>query len=206
MSIELWLSFVLASFLVIASPGPAVALLVMTGINQGRKAALAMLPGFFLGDLVAMSLSFAGVGALLMASAELFTIVKWLGVLYLLYLGIKMWRESSQLNDLEASGANIKQGTAKAFWVTLLNPKSILFFMAFMPQFITHNQPLAPQLAILFTTFLVIGVISDLSYTLLSTTSRQLMTARFRRLLHRCGAGSLIGAGVLMTVMRRPTG
>ena len=137
--IELWLSFVLASFLVIASPGPAVALLVVTGINQGRNAALAMLPGFFLGDLVAMSLSFAGVGALLMASAELFAMVKWLGVLYLLYLGIKMWCESGQLNDLEASGANVQQGTAKAFWVTLLNPKSILFFMAFMPQFI--NKP-----------------------------------------------------------------
>ncbi|WP_386080775.1 LysE family translocator [Vreelandella sp. F11] len=151
-----------------------------------------------------MSLSFAGVGALLMASAELFAMVKWLGVLYLLYLGIKMWRESGQLNDLEASGANVKQGTAKAFWVTLLNPKSILFFMAFMPQFINQTQPLAPQLAILFTTFLVIGIISDLGYTLLSTTSRQLMSARFRRLLHRCGAGSLIGAGVLMTVMRRP--
>ncbi|MGP9766136.1 LysE family translocator [Halomonas sp. AOP13-D3-9] len=204
MSIELWLSFVLASFLVIAAPGPAVALLVMTGINQGRRAALAMLPGFFLGDLVAMSLSFAGVGALLMASAELFTLVKWLGVIYLLYLGIKMWRESGQLNNLEAAGASVKQGTAKAFWVTLLNPKSILFFMAFMPQFINQSLPLAPQLAILFTTFLVIGLISDLGYTLLSTTSRQLMNARFRRLLHRCGAGSLIGAGVLMTVMRRP--
>lgn len=177
----------------------------MTGINQGRKAALAMLPGFFLGDLVAMSLSFAGAGALLMASAELFAIVKWLGVGYLLYLGIKMWRESGQLNDLEGSGANVKQGTAKAFWVTLLNPKSILFFMAFMPQFINPTQPLAPQLAILFTTFLLLGVISDLGYTILSTTSRQLMTAKFRCLLHRCGAGSLIGAGVLMTVLRRPT-
>ncbi|EHJ94554.1 LysE family translocator [Vreelandella boliviensis] len=150
-------------------------------------------------------LSFAGVDALLMASAELFAIVKWLGVVYLLYLGIKMWRESGQLNDLEASGANIKQGTAKAFWVTLLNPKSILFFMAFMPQFINQSQPLAPQLAILFTTFLVMGVISDLGYTLLSTTSRKLMTAKLRRLLHRCGASSLIGAGVLMTVMRRPS-
>ena len=77
--------------------------------------------------------------------------------------------------------------------------------MAFMSQFINQTQPLAPQLAILFATFLVIGVISDLGYTLLSTTSRQLMTAKFRRLLHRCGAGSLIGAGVLMTLMRRPT-
>ncbi|MCH4813702.1 LysE family translocator [Vreelandella neptunia] len=206
MSIELWLSFVLASFLVIASPGPAVTLLVMTGINHGRKAALAMLPGFFLGDLMAMSLSFAGVGALLMASAELFAILKWLGVFYLLYLGIKMWRESGQLNDLESTGVNVKQGTAKAFWVTLLNPKSILFFMAFMPQFVNQTQPLAPQLAILFTTFLALGLFSDLGYTLLSTTSRQLMTAKFRRLLHRCGAGSLIGAGVLMMVMRRPAG
>ncbi len=78
--------------------------------------------------------------------------------------------------------------------------------MAFMPQFVNQTQPLAPQLAILFTTFLALGLFSDLGYTLLSTTSRQLMTAKFRRLLHRCGAGSLIGAGVLMMVMRRPAG
>lgn len=86
MPLELWLSFCLASLLIIASPGPAVALLVATGVNRGRRAALAMLPGFFLGDLLAMTLSFAGVGALLMASAELFQVLKWLGAAYLLYL------------------------------------------------------------------------------------------------------------------------
>ncbi|MHB0775619.1 LysE family translocator [Halomonas sp. WWR20] len=204
MSLELWLSFLLASFLIIASPGPAVALLITTGINQGREAALAMLPGFFLGDLVAMSLSFAGVGALLMASAELFGIIKWLGAAYLIYLGTKMWREAGHLNDLESAGANIHLGTAKAFLVTVLNPKSILFFMAFMPQFVAPGQPLLPQLSILFSTFLCVGVVTDLGYTLLSTSGGRLLTTRFRRILHRCGAGSLLGAGVLMAVMRRP--
>lgn len=204
MSLELWLSFILASFLIVASPGPAVALLIATGLNQGRKAALAMLPGFFLGDLVAMSLSFAGVGALLMASAELFSVIKWLGAAYLIYMGIKMWREAGQLNDLEAAGAKLHIGTAKAFLVTVLNPKSILFFMAFMPQFVDPGAALLPQLAILFSTFLCIGVVTDLGYTLLSTTGGRLMTAKLRRVMHRCGAGSLVSAGLLMAVTRRP--
>nr|WP_163500876.1 LysE family translocator [Halomonas socia] len=204
MPLELWLSFCLASLLIIASPGPAVALLVTTGVNRGRRAALAMLPGFFLGDLLAMTLSFAGVGALLMASAELFQIFKWLGAAYLLYLGIKMWREAGQMGSLAPSGADIRLGTAKAFLVTALNPKSLAFFMAFMPQFVVPSQPLLPQLAILFSTFLALGVLSDLAYTFLATSGGQLLSARLRRLLHRTGAGSLIGASALVAAMRRP--
>ncbi|MCL4553442.1 LysE family translocator [Halomonas mongoliensis] len=204
MPLELWLSFCLASLLIIVSPGPAVALLVTTGINRGRRAALAMLPGFFLGDLLAMTLSFAGVGALLMASAELFQLFKWLGAAYLLYLGIKMWREAGRLGDLQPTGTDIRVGTAKAFLVTALNPKSLAFFMAFMPQFVTPSQPLLPQLAILFSTFLVIGVLSDLAFTFLATTGGRMLSARFRRILHRAGAGSLIGASALVAAMRRP--
>lgn len=204
MPLELWLSFCLASLLIIVSPGPAVALLVTTGINRGRRAALAMLPGFFLGDLLAMTLSFAGVGALLMASAELFQLFKWLGAAYLLYLGIKMWREAGRLGDLQPTGTDIRVGTAKAFLVTALNPKSLAFFMAFMPQFVTPSQPLLPQLAILFSTFLVIGVLSDLAFTFLATTGGCMLSARFRRILHRAGAGSLIGASALVAAMRRP--
>lgn len=204
MPLELWLSFCLASLLIIVSPGPAVALLVTTGINRGRRAALAMLPGFFLGDLLAMTLSFAGVGALLMASAELFQLFKWLGAAYLLYLGIKMWREAGRLGDLQPTGTDIRIGTAKAFLVTALNPKSLAFFMAFMPQFVTPSQPLLPQLAILFSTFLAIGVLSDLAFTFLATTGGRMLSARFRRILHRAGAGSLIGASALVAAMRRP--
>nr|WP_298415702.1 LysE family translocator [uncultured Halomonas sp.] len=204
MSLELWFSFALASLLILISPGPAVALLIATGINRGRKAALALLPGFFLGDLVAMTLSFAGVGALLMASAEWFSVFKWLGAAYLIYLGVKMWREAGQLGDLAPAGVNIRLGTAKAFLITVLNPKSILFFMAFMPQFVTTDRPLFPQLAILFSTFLMLGVLTDLSYTLLSTSGGKFLTARLRRVLHRGGAGCLIGAGALVATMRRP--
>ncbi|OBX37386.1 homoserine/homoserine lactone efflux protein [Halomonas elongata] len=205
MTLELWLSFVAASLLIVASPGPAVALLVTTGVTQGRRAALSLLPGYLLGDLAAMTLSFAGVGALLMASAELFGVLKWLGAAYLVYLGIRMWREAGQLGGLEDT-APVKLGmnTLKAFLVTMLNPKSLLFFLAFMPQFITPAQPALPQLVILGTTFLGVGLLSDLGYTLLSSSSGHLLTARFRRILHRGGGASLVGAGVAMAAMRRP--
>ncbi len=76
--------------------------------------------------------------------------------------------------------------------------------MAFMPQFVVLDQPLLPQLIILFSTFLCVGVVTDLGYTMLSTTGGQLMTVKFRRILYRCGASSLVGAGILMAVMRRP--
>ncbi|MES3677153.1 LysE family transporter [Halomonas elongata] len=81
--------------------------------------------------------------------------------------------------------------TLKAFLVTMLNPKSLLFFLAFMPQFITPAQPALPQLVILGTTFLGVGLLSDLGYTLLSSSSGHLLTARFRRILHRGGGAGL---------------
>ncbi|CAM4446249.1 LysE family translocator [Paenibacillus tarimensis] len=88
MTFELWISFVIASLLIIATPGPVVTLLVTTSISRGKSAAFSMIPGTFLGDLTSMLLSLAGVGALLLASPPLFNLLKWLGAAYLVYLGI----------------------------------------------------------------------------------------------------------------------
>ena len=203
MTVELWLSFVVASALLAASPGPVVTLLVTTGLNRGRGAALAMIPGIFLGELIAMCLSLAGAGAILLASAALFMIVKWLGAAYLIYLGARMWREAGRLEAIPPAVVARRSLATKAFLVSVLNPKGILFFVAFMPQFVEPKQPLVPQLVLLGATFLALGVLNDTLYALLSSTGRKLFGLRVRRLIHRLGAGGLIGSGLLAAGLRR---
>ncbi|ALM54681.1 lysine transporter LysE [Halomonas huangheensis] len=204
MSLEVWLSFVAASLVLVASPGPAVALMVSTGISRGRRAALSLIPGYFIGDLTAMVLSFAGLGALLMTSAKLFVLLKWLGAVYLIYLGWRMWRESHQLNNAEPATAGTKNLSAQAFLVSVLNPKSLLFFLAFMPQFLDPAAPAIPQLIILGMTFLCLGLINDIGYALLASSGGKLLSSPIQRLMHRAGGVCMVGAGMATAMLRRP--
>ena len=199
MPLDLWLAFVMASAVLLVMPGPVVTLLVATGLGQGRAAAIAMIPGVVLGDLVAMSLSMAGAGPLLLASATLFTIVKWLGAGYLVWLGVQMWRQARHLTPVISTRALGR----KAFLVNVLNPKAILFFVAFMPQFVTHAQPALPQLMVLGSTFLALSFVSNLGYALAAGSGGRLLSLRVRRLLHRCGGGAMIGAGIVTAGLRR---
>ncbi|WP_413616273.1 LysE family translocator [Halomonas cupida] len=203
MSLEVWLSFAAASLLLVIAPGPAVALMVSTGLSRGRRAALSLIPGYFFGDLVAMVLSFAGLGALLMTSAKLFVLLKWLGALYLVYLGWRMWREARQLGDAEPTVNGTRHLGAQAFLVSVLNPKSLLFFLAFMPQFIDPTTAAIPQLILLGLTFLGLGLFNDLAYALLSSSGGQMLRAPTRRLIHRTGAVCMVGAGLATAAIRR---
>ncbi|WCK55076.1 LysE family translocator [Aneurinibacillus sp. Ricciae_BoGa-3] len=96
MTFEIWISFVFASMLIIATPGPVVTLLITTSISRGKSAALFMIPGTFLGDLTAMLMSFADVGAILLTSPTLFTAMKLVGAAYLIYLGVRIWYDSDR--------------------------------------------------------------------------------------------------------------
>jgi threonine/homoserine/homoserine lactone efflux protein len=149
MTIELWLAFTLAAAGLIVIPGPTVLLVVGFGFSAGARAAFLSMIGVALGDIAAIALSFLGVGALLAVSAELFMLLKFAGALYLLYLGIKLWR--APVTPL-GEGAILPPPhgiIGKAFLVTFLNPKGILFFTAFMPQFIVGREPAVPQMLIL---------------------------------------------------------
>ncbi|MGB0499472.1 MAG: LysE family translocator, partial [Rubricella sp.] len=92
MTLEIWIAFTLASGVLLAIPGPTVMLVLATGIGRGRRAALGTVPGIALGDLTAMSVSLAGAGALLAASATAFTVLKLAGAAYLMWMGLKLWR------------------------------------------------------------------------------------------------------------------
>lgn len=139
MSFEIWLAFVAASTALLLIPGPTVLLILSYAIGQGERVALATVAGVALGDFIAMSASLAGLGALVLASATLFTVLKWVGAAYLVYLGLKLFKSAStaSLGDLEI----VKKTTSMTVFghavaVTALNPKSIVFFIAFVPQFI----------------------------------------------------------------------
>jgi|TARA_R110002012_G_scaffold96819_4_gene233129 threonine/homoserine/homoserine lactone efflux protein len=165
MDFQVWLAFVAASIALLLIPGPTVLLVLSYAISQGKRVAIATVGGGALGDFIAMPASLAGLGALVLASATLFTVLKWVGAVYLVYMGIKLFRSAStaSLDDLEEVTETSASGVfGHATALTALNPKSIVFFIAFVPQFVVVDSPLLPQFAILVVTFVGLAAINAL--------------------------------------------
>ncbi|MHA1108940.1 MAG: LysE family translocator [Alphaproteobacteria bacterium] len=207
MSLEIWIAFALASAVLLAIPGPTVMLVVSCALGRGRGSAWATVPGVALGDLTAMTVSLAGAGAVLAASATLFTVLKLCGAAYLVWLGIGLWRDVPAGLDI-ATGDRAPKDRRRMFWnayvVTALNPKSIVFFIAFVPQFVVADAPLLPQFAIMIATFVGLAAVNTSLWAVLVGEMRR----RFERpgtlkLINRAGGGFLIGAGVLTALARR---
>lgn len=163
--------------------------------------------GVALGDLVAMSASLAGLGALVLASAELFLLLKWVGAAYLIYLGIKLYRSAAtaSLDPVEdVADAAAGRVFAHAAAVTALNPKSIVFFIAFVPQFINPQATLLPQFGILIATFVGFAALNALAYALLGDKLRQrIRHPAVMPMLTRLGGGALVAMGVATAAIRR---
>ena len=168
MTFDLWASFTIATFILLVIPGPTILLVVSYALGQGRRTAFAMVAGVELGDLVAMSVSLMGLGAVMLASATLFTTMKWGGALYLAYIGIRMILGARQATARIASvsGKTGKRAFRDAAMVTVLNPKSIGFFVAFVPQFVEPEQPLFVQFLIMVITFVTLGTLNALAYAM----------------------------------------
>jgi threonine/homoserine/homoserine lactone efflux protein len=147
MTLSLWLAFVAASSILLIIPGPTVLLVVSYALGQGWRTALPMAIGVALGDFTAMTLSMLGLGALLATSATLFTILKWVGAIYLVWLGLKLWRAGGTLEAAPRTDAcRPRRMLGHAWLVTALNPKSITFFVAFLPPFLDpHADFLTPD-------------------------------------------------------------
>jgi len=206
MTLQLWIAFVAASTILLLIPGPTVLLVIGYALSDGRRSALSVLTGVALGDFVAMSLSVIGLGALLAASATAFAMLKWIGAAYLVYLGIAMWRRpvrpAGDLAARQRSSDLAKLG--HAFAVTVLNPKSIAFFVAFVPQFLTPAVPMSAQVPVLVATFVGLAVATNFAYAMAAGTLRERIRApRVLRALNRIGGGVLIGAGVATAALRR---
>jgi len=149
MSFEHWLAFAAASAILVAIPGPTVLLVISHALGHGRRAAMATVSGVAFGDLTAMTASMLGLGVLLQTTAALF-VLKAMGAIYLIYLGIKLWRAPSGLAavDVDAADTKPRRIFAHAYAVTALNSKSLIFFVALVPQFLDPHQPLPMQMSI----------------------------------------------------------
>lgn len=209
MPLDLWLTFVAASVVLLMIPGPTILLVLSYALSKGRSVALASAAGVALGDLVAMTASLAGLGALVMASATLFAVLKWVGAAYLIWLGVKLLRSTPSAGlDTITTGRDV---TARSVFghaaaVTALNPKSIAFFIAFVPQFLTPGAPLVPQFAILIATFVALATLNALAYALLADRLRRTIERpSVITGLTRTGGVALVGMGLATAILRRPT-
>jgi threonine/homoserine/homoserine lactone efflux protein len=162
MSLEIYIAYVFATMLILIIPGPTIILVVSQAVTHGRKSVVPLAAGVVFGDFTAMTLSLLGLGAIMSASATLFTIFKWIGALYLLYLGFNLWRANPKSDYSQNGKKDISPRSLfkSSSIVTALNPKGIAFFVAFLPQFINPNKPVFNQLLLLGGTFLFLALVS----------------------------------------------
>lgn len=206
MTLEVYIAFVVAAGILLVLPGPTILLVISHAVTHGRKAVIPLALGVTLGDFTAMTLSLLGLGAVLAVSAVLFSILKWAGAAYLIWLGVKLWRTTAGEHPAMAPEQEIPNGSLlrSAFVVTALNPKSIGFFVAFLPQFIQPGRPPLPQFILLGTTFLILAGLNAALYAVFAGTARETLTSpKNRTRFNRCGGTVLIGAGLLMAAMKR---
>lgn len=207
MSIELWLAFVAASAVLLVIPGPTILTVISYSLAHGRRANVPLVAAVALGDSTALVVSLVGLGALLSASAVWFTAIKWVGGLYLLYLGIKLLRAGLASAELAAPAAPGSRWTlfANTYLVTALNPKGIVFFVAFLPQFIDATADVAPQLWGLGATFVAMATLNATLYAVFAGSARRLLSSpRAQRRFNLLGGTLLSVAGVWALLARRP--
>lgn len=208
MSLEIWLGFIAASTVLLIIPGPTILTVISYSLSHGRKANIPLIVAVALADSTAMTLSLLGLGSILSTSALWFGVIKWIGGLYLLYLGIKLLLADVSSRDvtvLQQSGPRWKL-FVNTYLVTALNPKGIIFFAAFLPQFINADARVAPQLWILALTFIALSITNATLYVIFAGSARKLLaSSRVQRRFNLAGGSMLSVAGLWTLTSKQPT-
>jgi threonine/homoserine/homoserine lactone efflux protein len=211
MNIETWLAFCAASIVLLIIPGPTILAVISYSISHGLKAKIPLILAVALGDSTALLLSLLGLGTLLAKSVFWFQVIKWIGGLYLIYLGIKLLKEGFSYNK---NSQSVNQNNAfesswrlfvNTYLVTALNPKGMVFFIAFLPQFINHSTPDAAlglfssataQLTILAISFVMLATLNATLYAVFATKAQAyLASAKTQRIFNVSGGTLMCIAG-----------
>jgi len=202
---ELWITFLVATLVIVAIPGPTVLLIAGCALARGTGSALSTILGVALADVLVIALALGGAGALMARAPTLFAAMKLLGAAYLLYLGLALLRARPAEPERAWSGPARRRARSlvdaglQGFLVTLLNPKTFVFVLAFFPQFVDPARPAAPQLLLLGASFLALALPVATVYAVLGGQARQrLMDPRWGVVLSRAGGALLIAASLLM--------
>lgn len=205
METDLYIAFVLATTLLILMPGPIVTLTIANSLAHGTRAGLLTVSGTTLATAMLLLIGGFGMASALALLAEWFDWLRWLGAGYLIWLGVQQWRtEAHGLDDQQPIAKSPKKLFWQGFLVSITNPKTILFYAAFFPQFMDPIQPAGAQLLVLSLTFLVIATVLDFGYALLAGRLRPWLAGGRRGVIrNRLTGGLLIGVGVGLALARK---
>lgn len=206
MALSIWITYLVATIVLSVTPGPGVFSSISSGLHHGFRLGLWNGVGMQAANFTSVCLVSAGLGALLLASETVFSIVKWLGVAYLVYLGIVTWRAPARgfVDNGGDDARTPRQVFARGFLVNITNPKGIIFFVAILPQFIDVARPQAPQYAILAATTLVVDLVVMLGYTALAAKVLRVMRDGSRlRWVNRTLGTTFVAAGAALASFHR---
>lgn len=209
MALHTWLAFIGASVVILLIPGPTILLVIGDSLANRGRSSWSTVAGVAAGDTTSMAVSLAGAGALLAASAAAFTVLKLVGGSYLVYLGVKSIVSARHLRDnAPAATIPVRQKSARrrflsAWTVTALNPKSIIFFVAFVPQFISADQTFLSQSLILLPTFVCLAAANASMYALAAKLlANRLTSVAAQRRFGYTGGTVMVTAGTITLGMQ----
>jgi homoserine/homoserine lactone efflux protein len=206
MDLSVWITYFIATIILSVSPGPGVFSSISSGLHHGFRLGLWNGVGMQAANVIWVAVVSFGLGALLLASETLFNAVKWLGVAYLVYLGIVTWRAPARgfEEDRDDNAKTASEVFVRGFFVNLTNPKGIIFFAAILPQFIDVSKPQLPQYAMLAVTTFIVDLGVMMGYTALAAKVLRVMKDPARlRWVNRGLGGAFVAAGVALASFRR---
>ena len=208
MNLHLFLAYCLAVAILVLMPGPIVTLVVANSLNHGSRSGLATVAGASIGNAILLGATAVGLVAFFALLSEIFEVVRWAGAGYLLWLGVQAWRAhgGQELAIVPAAKLSSRAVFVQGFLIGITNPKAIVFYIAFLPQFVDSHLPAGPQLLVMTGTMIVMALLSDSAYALLAGRARGWFTTPARRRLHSRITGTLlIGVGCGLLLARRGT-
>ena len=207
---ELYAAFVFATALLILMPGPIVTLVIANALKHGTATGIRTVIGANSGSIVLITAGALGLSTILAVAADIFEWIRWAGVAYLVYLGLREWRSAltakPDASEMLPPDAKPKGVFWHGFVIAITNPKTVFFFVAFFPQFIDPAQPYGPQITLLCVTFMVLAFLLDGFYAVIAGRARgRLVGAGKARLRHGITGTLLIGTGIGLALARRAT-
>jgi homoserine/homoserine lactone efflux protein len=202
MSLSLYLGFLATCLVLMVMPGPNVALIVANSLAHGTRYGLMTVAGTSTAIAVHLVATFFATASLFTLLASSFEYLRWLGVAYLVFLGVRTWRQQHDELAVAPQPRSMRVVFVRGVAISLTNPKVLFFYGAFFPQFIVANERIAPQLLALTSTFLILAIVFDSGWAILAGRLRHLV-AGYTRLRHRLTGGVLIAAGLGLATARR---
>jgi homoserine/homoserine lactone efflux protein len=203
MNPQLFTAFLLITFVLVITPGPIVTLVIATGATRGVRPALATVVGTTLGNALLLTAIALGLSWVLANALILFDVMRWAGAAYLIYLGVQAWRGAAKAADPPPVADHVH--FARGLAVALTNPKTIIFFTAFLPQFVDPSLSTGRQLAVMCVATTLMAGTTDAAWAIASGLGRAwFMKPQRAKWLARLSGSVLIGGGIWLSLARRP--